>query len=117
MQRVSGMRLCSPIGARGLIFRKRWVRSRAVKPFIVLLSVAGALIGCHRESPIPSQQPKAVQLATVAGSQVSSESLRYSASIVPYAQVDLMFRSSGYVTSVRQVRGGDGRARDIGTGD
>jgi len=28
-----------------------------------------------------------------------------------------MFRSSGYVTSVRQVRGADGRTRDIGTGD
>jgi RND family efflux transporter MFP subunit len=28
-----------------------------------------------------------------------------------------MFRSSGYVTNVRQVRGADGRTRDIGTGD
>jgi RND family efflux transporter MFP subunit len=43
--------------------------------------------------------------------------LRYSASILPYAQVDLMFRSSGYVTNIRQVRGADGRTRDIGTGD
>jgi len=88
-----------------------------VKPFIIFLSVAGALIGCHHEPPIPSQPPKVVQLATVADALVSSESLRYSASIVPYAQVDLMFRSSGYVTSVRQVRGDDGRSRDIGTGD
>jgi multidrug efflux system membrane fusion protein len=28
-----------------------------------------------------------------------------------------MFRSSGYVTNVSQVRGADGRTRDIGTGD
>jgi RND family efflux transporter MFP subunit len=28
-----------------------------------------------------------------------------------------MFRSSGYVTNIRQVRGADGRTRDIGTGD
>jgi RND family efflux transporter MFP subunit len=28
-----------------------------------------------------------------------------------------MFRSSGYVTNVRQVRGADARTRDIGTGD
>jgi len=28
-----------------------------------------------------------------------------------------MFRSSGYVTNVRQVRGADGRTRDVGTGD
>jgi len=48
---------------------------------------------------------------------MSGETLRYSASILPYAQVDLMFRSSGYVTNVRQVRGADGRTRNIGTGD
>src|SRR5437016_3549101 len=28
-----------------------------------------------------------------------------------------MFRSSGYVTNVRQVRGADGRTRNVGTGD
>jgi len=43
--------------------------------------------------------------------------LRYSASILPYAQVDLTFRTSGYVTGVEQVRGADGRTRNIGTGD
>jgi RND family efflux transporter MFP subunit len=100
-----------------------------VKPFVmsghrsnillvlVLLSIAGVLSGCNRESQIPSQPPRAVRLATVAASQMTGETLRYSASILPYAQVDLMFRSSGYVTNVRQVRGADGRTRDIGTGD
>jgi multidrug efflux system membrane fusion protein len=83
---------------------------------LVLLSVAGVLSGCNRESQIPSQ-PRAVRLATVAAPQMTAETLRYSASILPYAQVDLMFRSSGYVTNVRQVRGADGRTRDIGTGD
>jgi multidrug efflux system membrane fusion protein len=58
-----------------------------------------------------------VRLATIEAPQVIGETLRYSASILPYAQVDLMFRSAGYVTSVRQVRGADGRTRDIGTGD
>jgi RND family efflux transporter MFP subunit len=84
---------------------------------LVLLSVAGVLGGCHHESQIPSQPPRAVRLATVAAPEMSGETLRYSASILPYAQVDLMFRSSGYVTNVRQVRGADGRTRDIGTGD
>jgi len=49
--------------------------------------------------------------------QTSGETLRYSASILPYAQVELAFRTSGYVTGVRQVRGADGRTRNIGTGD
>ena len=84
---------------------------------LVVLSVVGFLGGCHHESQTPSQPPRAVRLATVAAPQMSGETLRYSASILPYAQVDLMFRSSGYVTNVRQVRGADGRTRDIGTGD
>src|SRR5258708_9607279 len=60
---------------------------------------------------------KTVRLAAVAAPRMSAETLRYSASILPYAHVDLMFRSSGYVTNVSQVRGADGRTRDIGTGD
>jgi RND family efflux transporter MFP subunit len=83
---------------------------------VVLLLTAG-LSGCNHRSQIPSQPPRAVRIATVAAPQMSGETLRYSASILPYAQVDLMFRSSGYVTNVRQVRGADGRTRDIGTGD
>src|SRR6202030_3729544 len=116
-----------PTGVPALIFRKRWVRSRAMKPFLIslhrsnipiaLLSVAGILSACNRESRMPSQPPSAVRLVTVAAPQTSAETLRYSASILPYAQVDLMFRSSGYVTNIRQVRGADGRTRDIGIGD
>lgn len=84
---------------------------------LVVLSFALVLGGCNRDSQIPSQPPKAVRLATVTASGMSAETLRYSASILPYAQVDLMFRSSGYVTNVSQVRGADGRTRNIGTGD
>jgi len=84
---------------------------------LMVLLVTGVSGGCSHESQIPSQPPRAVRLATVAAPQTSAETLRYSASILPYAQVDLMFRSSGYVTNVRQVRGADGRTRNIGTGD
>ena len=84
---------------------------------LVFLSVMGVLGGCNRQSQTPLQPARAVRLATVAAPQPSAETLRYSASILPYAQVDLMFRSSGYVTNVRQVRGADGRTRNTGTGD
>jgi RND family efflux transporter MFP subunit len=66
---------------------------------------------------MPSRPPTSVRLATVTTAQTSGEALRYSASIIPYAQVDLAFRTSGYVTGVKQVRGADGRIRDVGTGD
>ena len=84
---------------------------------LVVLSVAEVLGGCRQEPRTPSRPPKAVRLSTVEAPQMIGETLRYSASILPYAQVDLMFRSSGYVTNVRQVRGADGHMRDIGTGD
>jgi RND family efflux transporter MFP subunit len=84
---------------------------------LVVLLVAVLSGGCSHQPQIPSQPPSAVRLAIVAPPQISGESLRYSASILPYAQVDLMFHSSGYVTNVRQVRGADGRTRNIGTGD
>src|SRR6266536_3719569 len=129
MPRANIIRRFLHIGVHGLSFRKLWVRSKAVKPFtipenrlntllvLVSLFVTGALGGCNRESQIPSQPPRAVRLATVAGPQITGETLRYSASILPYAHVDLMCRSSGYVTNMRQVRGADGRTRNIGTGD
>ena len=41
----------------------------------------------------------------------------YSANIQPYAQVDLAFKSSGYIVSIRQVRGADGRMRNVDIGD
>lgn len=87
---------------------------------VVLVALSFALVwgaGCNRETRIPAQPPRAVRLATVAVPQTTGETLRYSASVLPFAQVDLMFRSSGYVTNVRQVRGADRRTRDIGTGD
>jgi len=94
-----------------IIPRPRWKTPLA----LVFLSLAGVLGGCHHESQIPAQPPRAVRLATVTAAQTGGETMRYSASILPYAQVDLMFRSSGYVTNVRQVRGADGRTHDVGT--
>jgi multidrug efflux system membrane fusion protein len=47
----------------------------------------------------------------------SSESLRYSASVLPFAQAALSFKPSGYVTEIKQVMGADGRRREIGPGD
>jgi RND family efflux transporter MFP subunit len=84
---------------------------------LALLSIVGVLGGCNHKSQMPSQTARAVRLANVAAPQTTGEVLRYSASVLPFAQVDLMFRSSGYVTSVTQVQGADGRTRDIGTGD
>ncbi len=41
----------------------------------------------------------------------------YSANIQPYQQVELAFKSSGYLASIRQVRDADGHLRNIDQGD
>jgi len=46
----------------------------------------------------------------------TSDGLRFSAVVTPYAQVPLAFRIPGYVTSLKQVRG-EGGMRDIAEGD
>ncbi len=41
----------------------------------------------------------------------------YSANIQPYQQVDLAFKSSGYLVSIKQVRDANGHTRNIDQGD
>ena len=82
----------------------------------IALVATTILDGCHHEPALPSKPPIAVRLADVTIYQ-STEGRQYSASLIPYAQVDLAFRTTGYITEVKQVRSADGRTRDIGTGD
>jgi len=81
-----------------------------------LFAIIAATNGCHRETQVLAKSPTPVHLAEVT-LYSSSEGLRYSASILPFAQASLSFKSSGYVTEVKQVVGADGRRRDVGTGD
>ena len=81
------------------------------------LAVFGAIIqsGCtHAASEQKPLTP--VRVATVETISTGSET-RYSANIIPNAQVDLAFKSGGYVLSLRQVRGADGHMRPIDIGD
>jgi len=72
--------------------------------------------GCQHDPALPAKPAIAVRLADVTQYQ-STEGLRYSASLIPYAQVDVVFRTTGYVTNVKQVKSADDRTRNIGTGD
>jgi RND family efflux transporter MFP subunit len=81
-----------------------------------LCALLAVMSGCQRNAQIPSKSPVPVRLTEVS-SYASREGLRYSASIVPFRQAALSFKSSGYVTNIQQVIGADGRRRDVGTGD
>ena len=73
------------------------------------------LAGCNDARSAPKELLP-VRLAGVENIRVGNTT-RYSASIVPYAQVDLAFKSAGYVDSIRQVKGPDGRMRNVDAGD
>jgi len=66
-----------------------------------------------------SSEPKPLLPVHVANVEMvrSDSAVRYSANIVPYAQVDLAFKSGGYVKSIPQVKSADGRSRNIDAGD
>jgi multidrug efflux system membrane fusion protein len=82
----------------------------------VLFVLLAATNGCHEPTQVAAKSPTPVHVADVA-LYSASEGLRYSASVLPFAQASLSFKSAGYVTEIKQVIGADGRRRDIGAGD
>jgi RND family efflux transporter MFP subunit len=90
----------------------------SVHEILALSSIAlytVTLVGCSNAE----SEPRAlipVRTAVVREISTGSET-RYSANIVANAQVDLAFKSGGYVQSIRQVRGADGRLRNVDIGD
>lgn len=91
------------------------IRARLAKT-AGLFALIAAMSGCHRGTQVLAKSPMPVHLAEVT-LYASPEGLRYSASILPFAQASLAFKSSGYVTKIQQVVGADGRRRGVGTGD
>ncbi len=92
--------------------------SSALQKFLAatsLAALAGSLAACSNAPP-PQKTPLPVHAVVVQPTTVGNPA-RYSASIVPYAQVDLAFQSSGYLESIRQVKSAGGGMRNIDQGD
>lgn len=92
-------------------------RCRVGVAFTALLCVTiGIGAGCQSE-----KKPATTPLTPVTVAEVQeysgSEGVNYSASIVPYQQVSVAFKSAGYVTSILQRQGVDGRMRNLQQGD
>jgi RND family efflux transporter MFP subunit len=79
--------------------------------FLALISV-----GCETPTKSVAPQPTPVTVANVQ-EYSGGEGLNYSASIVPYTQLPLAFKSAGYVTSILQRPGVNGRMRNLQQGD
>jgi RND family efflux transporter MFP subunit len=83
--------------------------------FAFLMMCAAGLTACNDAKSAPKELLP-VRVAEVQILQTGN-AVRYSANIVPYAQVNLAFKSSGYVESIRQVKGADGKMRNVDAGD
>ena len=84
---------------------------------IAVFSLMLVMAGCSSHKPL-TQPPQGVQAQVIerqAGS--NADGLRFSAVVTPDSEVPLAFRIPGYVTSLKQVRGQDGRMRDVAEGD
>ena len=74
------------------------------------------ILGCKDKTPAKTP-PLPVTAAAVGTSGSGDDEARYAGSINADASVDVAFKSSGIVTAVTQVRGADGRIRNLQDGD
>ncbi len=77
--------------------------------------LALSLTGCNQATS-GATPPTSVRVAEVRAVRASEQD-RYSANIIPYAQVDLAFKSGGYVQSIAQAKRKDGKTSNIDAGD
>jgi RND family efflux transporter MFP subunit len=94
-------------------------RTIGMEPASLLLAMtlgilAGAT-GCRHEAEI-AHTPTPVRTAEVQMIDAGTSNT-YSANIQPYQQVDLSFKSNGYLASIRQVRDANGHMRNVDLGD
>jgi multidrug efflux pump subunit AcrA (membrane-fusion protein) len=77
--------------------------------------VALLLAGCRKQTAMePSVQTVSAGVVETIQPDLPE---RDSATIAPFAQVDLAFKSAGLIERISQVRGADGRMRDVQAGD
>ncbi len=88
-----------------------------MKATTILAALVLLMIGCRSSKPI-EQPAQGVQVQRVDGKRDSGPgAVRFSAVVAPDSQVTLSFRIDGYIISLMQVRGADGRTRELAEGD
>ena len=91
------------------------MKSTTVSLWIVT-SVLVLLASSCKQDPTVDRPPVPVRTAMAQAIAIGTPT-KYSASIVPYSQVDLAFQSSGYLDHVLQVKSASGGMRNIDQGD
>jgi RND family efflux transporter MFP subunit len=90
-------------------------RKRRLKPFAIAAAASWIIFGCTRSRP-PAPEPTPVHVEQLSAAPDDSV-LRYSAAVIPGAEVALSFKSGGYVGSIAHREDAQGRSRLLETGD
>ncbi len=83
---------------------------------IGLICLSDLSAACRQSAAVAAPPLTPVGVSAIGTHDVGNRT-PYSAGIVPYSQVDLAFKSGGYIESILQVRGADGRMRNVQEGD
>jgi multidrug efflux system membrane fusion protein len=89
--------------------------TRNISGLLIAPLLAGA--AACRDKPPAAAPPLPVTVTVVGTGSGSSDDARYAGSVRPDASVDVAFKVSGLVDAVTQVRGADGRLRNLQDGD
>jgi RND family efflux transporter MFP subunit len=83
---------------------------------IAAVLICSLMSGCSKTAKMAEKAPTPVKVEAVE-SYSAQNGARYSASIIPGSQVDLSFSVGGYLDKMAQVKGVDGRMRNVQQGD
>ncbi|HEX5732086.1 MAG TPA: efflux RND transporter periplasmic adaptor subunit [Blastocatellia bacterium] len=83
---------------------------------ITFIFACALLQGCTKTAETAIKPPTPVKVEVV-NAHSAPGGARYSASIVPSSQVEVAFSVGGYIDHIMQVRGVDGRSRNVQQGD
>ena len=84
---------------------------------VLLLIAAASVVALKPQAKQIDKPPVPVKVAPVEVNAAAGNSERYSATIIPRTEVELAFKVGGYVVALQQVRGVDGKMRDLQEGD
>ena len=97
------------------------IRRLALTRYRLAIYLAAALAGISLTTACREASSEQKPLTPVRTAEVQTVdtgvSNTYSANVQPYQQVDLAFKSNGYIASIRQVKDASGKARNIDVGD
>lgn len=96
--------------------KQRIFKTVAAVAALLLLAVLSVAI-FKPQSKAVEKPAVPVKVAVVELNAAGGVGQRYSATITPRTQVELAFKVGGYVDAIQQVRGVDGRLRDLQEGD